>query len=357
MSTHRLRTRPPTGRVPWPLVLVEGGEKAGKSWACAELSASPRVGQTYWIDLGEGTGDEYGAIPAARYLMIDHDGSWADIIGQVEAVRDEARRAADANEPPVVLVIDTVTAVWDLLKDWVTTRAKRYEVNRKALDHNPDAEIVIPMNLWNDANTRWRRLMTILMTFPGIAVVTARGKDVAALDDNGKPIKNAPREYRVEGQKNLAYDCTAWVRMSRDHAPTIIGARSVHAGVRPGVDEPTRVRNFTLEWLIFDHLRCDPTSAHVRNLIEGHRIARSRSATGARPGPHRRPAASRLHGGPAPAVPGRGRAQRTGRRGGTRRAADPAWQGTHRRGDEEPRQRSPAAAHVRPVRPGLHRRP
>jgi AAA domain len=265
--TH-LRTRPPTRRVPWPLILIEGGEKSGKSWACAELSASPRVGQTYWLDLGEGAGDEYGAIPGARYLVIDHDGSWADIIGQVEAVRDEARRAADAGQKPVAIVIDSATAIWDMLKDWVTARAKRYDSNQRKLRANPDAEIQIPMNLWNDANARWRRLMTILMTFPGIAVVTARGKDVAALDSGGRPIANT-KEYKVEGQKNLAFDATAWVRVSRDQEPIIVGARSVHAGVRPGTDRPRPIANFSLDWLIFEHLRCDPTSSHVRNLVEG----------------------------------------------------------------------------------------
>ncbi|MET0492898.1 MAG: AAA family ATPase [Actinoplanes sp.] len=263
-----LRTRQPTGRVPWPLILVEGGEKAGKSWACAELSASPRVGPTYWLDLGEGSGDEYGAVPGARYVIIDHDGSWSDILGQAEAVRDEARRAADAGEPPVVLVIDTGTAVWDMLKAWVDQRARRYDFNKKALAKDPDAELVIPMNLWNDANGRWRKLMTLLMTFPGIAVVTARGKEVAALDGNGRPIKNT-KEYKVEGQKNMAFDCTAWVRYSRDGHPMIVGARSVHAGVRPGVDEPARFKGLTLDWLIFDHLKCDPTTAHVRDLVEG----------------------------------------------------------------------------------------
>ena len=41
-----LRTRKPTGAVPWPCVLLEGEEKAGKTWALAELSGSERVGQT-----------------------------------------------------------------------------------------------------------------------------------------------------------------------------------------------------------------------------------------------------------------------------------------------------------------------
>jgi hypothetical protein len=263
-----LRTRQPTSRVPWPLILIEGAEKSGKSWACAELSASPRIGQTYWLDIGEGSGDEYGAVPGARYLMIDHDGSWTDIIGQVEAIRDEARRNADAGQPPTVLIIDTMTSVWDMLKNWVDTRARSSDSAKRILARDPDAEIKAPMNLWNDANTRWRRLMTTLMTFPGIVVVTARGKEVAAIDGGGRPI-NGTKEYKVEGQKNLAFDCTAWVQMSRDQVPVIVGARSVHAGIRPGVDAPARFKNLTLDWLIFDHLKCDPTTAHVRDLVEG----------------------------------------------------------------------------------------
>lgn len=260
-----LKTRQPTGKVAWPLILVEGQEKAGKSWACAELSASEKVGQTYWIDLGEGAADEYGAIPGTRYLVVEHDGSWRALIEAVEAIRDEAQRAADAGEPPVVLVIDSMTAEWDLLKDWANQRARKSERGQKALLANPDAEIDISMNYWNDANTRHRQLMTKLMTFPGIVVMTARGKEVAALDANGRPI-NGKKSYAVEGQKNLAFDASVWVRVSRDHAPMVIGARSVHSGLRPGVDKPEPMPNFTLETLVFDALKCDPGQAHVRNL-------------------------------------------------------------------------------------------
>lgn len=260
-----LRTRKPTGAVPWPLILLEGGEKAGKSWACAELSASEKVGQTYWLDLNEGAADEYGAIPGARYLVIEHDGTWPQIMAAVVAVRDEARRAADAGEPPVVLVIDSMTAEWELLKDWTSNRAKGSQSNQKRLQQDPNAEIQVPPNFWNDANARHRRLMTILMTFPGIVVMTARGKEVAAIDDKGRPIDGV-KDYRVEGHKNLGYDSSVWVRMSREHAPLVIGARSVHAGLRPGVDKPQPIHNFSLEHLIFDLLKCDPTKARVRDL-------------------------------------------------------------------------------------------
>ncbi|GAA4221408.1 hypothetical protein FHR32_005073 [Streptosporangium album] len=260
-----IKTRRPTGIVPWPLILLEGGEKSGKSWACAELSASEKVGQTYWLDLNEGAADEYGAIPGARYLVIEHDGTWAAILNQVSEVREEARRAADAGEPPVVLVIDSMTAEWDLLKDWAGNRAKGSTSNQKRLRADPSAEVQVSMNLWNDATARHRRLMTMLMTFPGIVVVTARGKEVASLDQSGRPVEGS-KDYKVEGHKNLAFDASVWVRLSREHAPIVVGARSVHAGIRPGVDKPVPAPQFTLEWLVFDALKCNPVEAQVRAL-------------------------------------------------------------------------------------------
>jgi hypothetical protein len=110
--------------------------------------------------------------------------------------------------------------------------------------------------------------MTTLLTFPGIVVLTARGKEVASLDESGRPIEGS-KEYKVEGHKTLAYDSSAWVRLSREHAPMVIGLRSVHAGMRPGVDKPKPAPQFTLEWLVFDVLRCDPSTAHVRDLKDG----------------------------------------------------------------------------------------
>lgn len=261
-----LRTRKPTGAVPWPLILIEGAEKSGKSWACAELSASDKVGQTYWLDLGEGSADEYGAIPGARYLVVEHDGTWRQIITAVEDIHDLAAKAHANGEPPVVLVIDSITAEWGLLKDWVVHRA-RERLRKKGRRVDPDTEPTISMDLWNDANARHGRLMSMLMTFPGIALVTARGKDVAALDASGRPIEGQ-KEYKVEGQKNLAFDATVWLRLSRDHPPTIVGARSVHSGIKPGEDRPRPMPGLTLEKLVFDYLRCVPAQAHTRDLVQ-----------------------------------------------------------------------------------------
>jgi hypothetical protein len=265
-----LKTRKPTGVVPYPMVLLEGEEKAGKSWAAATLSASEKVGQTYWIDLNEGAADEYGAIPGTRYLVVEHDGTYAQILDAIEAVKAEALRAKEAGEPPVVLVIDSMTALWDGLKDWVSERAKGKPANQRKLQQDPAAELDVSRNLWNDAASRHQRVMNLLLTFPGIVVVTARGKEVSSTDpSSGQPFRDGRKEYRVEGQRGLAFACTVWVRMSRTAKPIVIGARSVHAGVVPGKDDPKPIENDPenlLEWLIFDALKVDPSIAHVRDL-------------------------------------------------------------------------------------------
>jgi len=262
-----LNTRPPTGVVPWPLILIEGGEKTGKSYSAALLSASEKVGRTLWLDWGEGAADEYGVIPGARYEVIEHDGTWHSILGQVIAAKEEAQRAKDAGERPVVLIIDSITCEWEQLKDWADSRARNTDSNRKLLERNPNAEVNITMNFWNDAGSRHRKLMTILMTFPGIVILTARGGEIA-LVENGKPVMGK-KSYRVDGHKSLAYDASCWIRLSREAKPIIVGARSVHVGVRPGTDPAYQLaKNWSLESLIFDVLKCDPVTAHVRDLAE-----------------------------------------------------------------------------------------
>lgn len=301
----QIRARKPTGRVPYPLILVEGEEKAGKSWAAALLSTSPRVGQTYWMDLGEGGADEYGAIPGARYLVIEHDGTYAQILDQVLAVKAEAARAKAAGEPPVVLVIDCWSDFWDGLKDWASERA-RDRLRRRGRKVEPGGEVQVTTDLWNDAGTRYRRVMTQLMTFPGIVVLTARGKEVVEIKD-GKPVEGS-RLWKVEGHKTIAYDATLWLRLTRTGRPLVVGARSVHAGIKPGSDDPQPIaedHDNLLDWLIFDTLKVDPTDVDVRDLqhttggdlTDDERIAEQEQATRPRPGRQDRqqPAAARKH--------------------------------------------------------------
>jgi hypothetical protein len=262
-----IKTRKPTGVVPWPLILLEGPEKTGKSYALAELTKDPRLGNVYWLDMGEGSADEYIAIEGAKYDVVDHDGSYQDIYEQVKAIRHEARRANAAGEKPVVLTIDSMSNLWDMLKDWVTERARVSKAGKKALSFDPNAEVKPANGLWNDANSRHGRIMYMLMTFPGLVVITAKGKEVAVIGPDGNPVPGK-KDYRVEAQKNIGFDSSAWVRLSREDAPIVVGCRSVAHGVRPGIDKPLPAPEFSLAWLIFDVLKCDPKTAQVRDVRE-----------------------------------------------------------------------------------------
>ncbi|MGW2700847.1 AAA family ATPase [Streptomyces sp. NPDC001340] len=254
----KLKTRKPTGIVPWPLLLIEGEEGAGKTYCAAEFSASDRIGQMYWVDLAEGSADEYAAIPGADYEIIDHDGTYRDILEQIRAVHAEARRAALAGEPPVVLSIDSGTSLWRMLKTWTNDRARRGRSNAQRLQEDPDAAIDVGMNLWNDATERWVDVIHLLQTFPGIAIITARGKQITAIDDNGKPVTDnrgrVLREWKVQAQKDLAFDCSVWVRMRRGRAPQIIKARSLQLRIEDG--KPLDLPDFSIEDLVFNRLGC-----------------------------------------------------------------------------------------------------
>jgi hypothetical protein len=260
-----LKTRRPTGKMAPPVVLLEGDEGAGKSWAAAELSASDKVGRTIWLQIGEVTADEYGQIPGVRYEIAEHDGTWRGIYGVVVDAKEEAEHARTRGDKPMVLVIDTVGAIWELLSDWAYNRAKESTSNRKKLAADPNAEIDITANFWNDANGRWRKLMTAVLTFPGIVILLSRGRETALIGRDGRPV-NGQKDYRVDGQKNLAFDVPAWVRMTRDGNPTLVKLRSVRNPVQPG-QKPQPLPGFTLEKFIFERLGYDPRAAEERQVV------------------------------------------------------------------------------------------
>jgi hypothetical protein len=262
-----LKTRKPTGAVPWPLILIEGEEKAGKTWSCAELTTSAKVGRCFWIDLGEGAADEYGAIPGARYEVVEHDGSFAALLANVTEIHAIAGKALADGEKPVVLIIDTMTDEWDLLKDWAGDRAKSSKANRAKLAKDPNAEITISGNYWNDANARHKKLMWMLKRFPGIVLMTSHGKVVTSIGPDGQPIEGK-KEHKVEAQKSLGADASCWIRLFRAEPGVIVGGRSVHLQFQPGEAPKPLARDWTLEGIIFGVLKCDPATAHVRDLAE-----------------------------------------------------------------------------------------
>lgn len=261
-----LKTRQPTGVMPWPLVLVEGGEKTGKSWNLVQFSTSERIAKMLWLDLGEGAADEYGAVPGADYEILVHDGTYASIMAQLDAAIEYAEKVYAETGLPCALGVDSMTLEWDSLRDWANERAKRQRSNAEKLRKDPNADIAITMNLWNDVHGRHGRFMAKLFKFPGPVIATARGGEVAKVE-NGKPVEGE-KTYKVEGHKNLGYDCNLWIRLSRTAPPTVIGARSARHGIRPGIDDPQPLLDgLNLDHLLFDVLGLDSKLAHKRDYV------------------------------------------------------------------------------------------
>jgi hypothetical protein len=273
-----IRSRKADGAVANPVVLLEGEEGAGKTTELVKLSRSPRVGQLYGIEIGETRLNEYGGLlPGADVEIIDHDGSYIQILDQIIAVKAEAQRAKDAGEPPVVLGIDSFTFLWNGLKDWVNWRARQSNANKTILAKDPAAEITIGRHLWNDADTRYYRIQNNLLTFPGIVIVTARGKWVSATDPRtGHPFKDGRKDYSVECNKALPHAAGTWVRLTRDGDPQLVACKSGHMGVKyekglrggeVNTEDLQVPRNVDLlEHLIFEMLRYDPAKADTDQL-------------------------------------------------------------------------------------------
>lgn len=241
-----LNARPATGEVAFPLILVEGEEKAGKSYAALQLSNSPKVGRTFVIDLMDGTADEYAEL--GPYEVLQHDGTHRSMVEQVKAA------CAVPSDPakPNVVIVDSATAWWNMLVEWADQRARRGKANKATLAKDPDAEINIGMNIWNDAAGRWGEVALALKKFPGIGVITAQGKEVSALDGDGKPIPNR-KVWKVEAHKSLPALVNAWVRMEKPHTATLIGVRSLRVEV-PDKGMPLGRDGDMLERVVFEIL-------------------------------------------------------------------------------------------------------
>lgn len=267
-----LRRRTPTGKVRYPLVILEGQTSAGKSYEAAKFTGDQRLGESFWIELGggdEGIGEEYRAVPDARHTVLEHDGTFFSWYGQVLAAKAEARRVYDAGDPPVVLIIDSFTAVWEQIKSWTYARAAAGIAKAaKGQPVDPNREVNPGRNLWNDARDRYRAVMTQLLSFPGIVVLTAKGDWVSGTDEaSGKP--TTEREYRVDAHKSLVSDATVCIRLARGKKPLVWKCRSIHAGIDTS-EEPKELENgLDLGWLIFDVMKCDPRGALVVDVKEG----------------------------------------------------------------------------------------
>jgi hypothetical protein len=231
-----IQTRQPTGKPPWPIVLLAGAEKAGKSYAAAAASSSDLVGRTFWIGVGEDDPDEYGAIDGARFEIVTHDGTYQGILAAVRAAT-----AQPAEGVPNMVVIDSATRLWEMLSDEAQILA-----NRRRKNNNPDQDSPISMDLWNRAADRWHTVMDAVRAHNGPTLITARLDVVTVLDENGKPTKE--KTSKIKSQKTLPFDVGVIVEMPARGETYITGARSLKFDVPVGVRKP--IKDFTVHGLL-----------------------------------------------------------------------------------------------------------
>jgi hypothetical protein len=231
-----LRTRRPSGKPPWPMILLAGAEKCGKSYSAAAFSASDLIDRTFWVEIGEGAADQYGALPGARYEIVEHDGTYQGIGRAIYAATMQPRE----NGRPHAIVVDSMTELWDLLSDEAQQAANR----RKGKGH--DGEVQITMDLWNVAKKRWRRVIDLLRTYDGPVILTSRLEQVAVMATNGQP--TTAKALKIRAEKNLGYEVDAIVQIPEPRQYQLTGVRSVHWNRAPG--EAMDYPDFTVDALL-----------------------------------------------------------------------------------------------------------
>lgn len=215
-----LTTRKPTGMAGWPNLLVEGKEGSGKTYASLSLSADPRIGAAFIVEVGERRADEYAAL--GEFDIVDHDGSLPGVVYAIQDVLDVPPKDGRPN----LLVIDSATALWDLCKNEAERIAKHSKSAQRRLAEDPDAEIEVGHQAWNKATDRWWwSWLNQLRSWPGVALLTARADEVAKFAD-GKPVANQT-EYRVDVQKGTPYALDGTVRMRLGKPPLVTTAKSL----------------------------------------------------------------------------------------------------------------------------------
>lgn len=231
-----IQTRRPTGKAPWPMLLLAGVEKSGKTYAAAKLSASDLIDRTFYIEVGEGSADQYGAIPGVRFEMVEHDGSWAGILAACEAAVAEP-----TNGKPHAIVLDSASELWALLSD---------EQASAAVKRGKDT---ITMDQWNTAKKRWRKVIDTLRRNTGPVIITAR-LDLVTVVEGGKPKtvdgtrNGAPvKHWKVRAEKDLPFEVDGVIELKEPRRPHIAGIRTVAFNVPAGGFTPKDSENFDLD--------------------------------------------------------------------------------------------------------------
>lgn len=218
--------RKPTGMPSAPLIMVSGAPKVGKSLASYKLGKSPRIHETWVIDLGEGSADEYGQLGC--YTVLDWGASWVDLQDTIKWCIAQPVPEGMMN----ALILDSGTEVWDGLKSRADKRARNSKKNKIELEKDPDFEVDVSMPYWNDAKDTWARIVSPMKLAGHLVGVVIVRSDIVAEVVNGAPTNRKVTSYQCE--KTLPSVVTAHVDVRADHSARLVDVRSLLVSVPAG---------------------------------------------------------------------------------------------------------------------------
>lgn len=195
---NEYQTRRPTGQASWPIVILAGVEGSGKTWSAVEASGMDLIDRAFFLEVGERMADEYGAVPGADFEIVEHDGTWGNILGAVRWAASQTPADGKAH----LLIIDSVTEVWTLLSD-IAQHVANTRARNKGRGGSGDAQIT--MDLWNQAKDALADFLAACRAFPGPVILTARLDNVTVVE-GGKP--TGEHVWKIRGEKNLPYQAT-----------------------------------------------------------------------------------------------------------------------------------------------------
>ena len=186
-QTHR-----PTGQASFPIVTLAAVQGGGKTWAAAQATALDYFGRSFFLEIGEQMANEYGNVPGASYEIIEHDGTYQQILAACEW----AARQEQPDGKAGVMIVDSITEIWQMLSD------EQQAIANARRSRGKNGEAAITVDQWNVAKDRMNDVMDALRSFPGLVVVTARLDNVTVMDGN---TPTGDKTWKIRAEKNLPF--------------------------------------------------------------------------------------------------------------------------------------------------------
>jgi len=154
---------------------------------------------------------------------VQYDGTYRALLDGVRDAVNEPRR--ESNKPHLI-VVDSGTKLWEMIKDMAQAKANQRWLNRKGNEGKelPEEGAVISGDLWNTARDRWDGIVNLLLAHNGPAIITARLDNVNVVNAKGDP--TGEKIWKVQAHKSLPSEVDAIIEVNGRNKTHITGVRS-----------------------------------------------------------------------------------------------------------------------------------